>query len=161
MKKIIVAFVIGFTALTANSSKAQVSININIGAQPVWGPVGYDWVDYYYLPDIETYYYVPRHQFIYLSNGRWIFTSSLPARYSRYNLYNGYKVVLNTPRPYLYFNDHKVKYARYKAYKGKQSSIRYSNDPKYFVNPGHPKHSKSKKMSEGKGHDKGRGKGKN
>jgi hypothetical protein len=46
---------------------AQVRVNINIGSQPVWGPVGYDHVDYYYLPDIETYYYVPTRQFVYFN----------------------------------------------------------------------------------------------
>lgn len=42
-----------------NNAKAQVSLNINIGSQPVWGPTGYDHVDYYYFPDIDAYYYVP------------------------------------------------------------------------------------------------------
>jgi hypothetical protein len=55
------------------------------------GTVGYDYVEYYYLPDIETYYYVPKHQFVYLSNGKWIFATSLPSRYSSYNLYSDIK----------------------------------------------------------------------
>ena len=150
MKKLITALVIGFITLSANPIKAQISVNFNIGAQPVWGPTGYNHVDYYYLPDIEIYYYVPRRQFVYMDNGRWNFTSSLPSRYSGYNLYNGYKVVMNTPRPYLSFKDHKVKYAKYKAHKG-QPSIRYSNNPKYFKNPGHPKYSSPSKGNQSNG----------
>ena len=76
---------------------AQVSVNINIGAQPVWGPVGYDYVEYYYMPDIEVYYYVPTRRYVYLSNGNWIFAAALPSRYSYYNIYTGYKVVINEP----------------------------------------------------------------
>jgi hypothetical protein len=78
MKKIILGAVILFAfAVAAKNSQAQVKVgvNINIGSQPVWGPVGYDYVDYYYLPDIDAYYYVPERQFIYLSNGRWAISS--------------------------------------------------------------------------------------
>ena len=140
MKKLIlvIAFISGI--IVTQTAHAQVHLNINVGSQPVWGPVGYDYVDYYYLPDIETYYYVPRRQFIYLNNGQWVFVSALPARYRAYNLYNGYKVVINEPRPYLKFNTHKVFYAKYKGNNRKQVIIRNSNDPKYFVVKGHPKY---------------------
>ena len=69
MKKWILIGLIGILGWVtdANQSSAQVRINVNIGAQPLWGPIGYQHVDYYYLPDIESYYYVPTRQFIYLS----------------------------------------------------------------------------------------------
>jgi hypothetical protein len=54
-------------SMICTPASAQVRVNINIGSQPVWGPVGYDHVDYYYLPDIETYYYVPTRQFVYFN----------------------------------------------------------------------------------------------
>lgn len=44
---------------------------------------------------------------------------ALPPAYRSYNLYNGYKVVVNDYRgttPYVYYNTHKVKYP--KGYKG-------------------------------------------
>ena len=113
MKKLIFLSLFAFVVVTSVTSKAQVSVNI--GLQPDWGPVGYDRVDYYYLPDIETYYYVPKKQYIYLDGGRWVFRSALPGRWGGYNLYNGYKVVINEPRPYLHFDNHKVKYAKYKG----------------------------------------------
>ncbi|MES2652662.1 MAG: hypothetical protein V4663_13045 [Bacteroidota bacterium] len=168
MKKLILVGVLGISLLLQNTVSAQVSINVNIGSQPLWGPVGYDHVDYYYLPDVESYYSVPRRQFIYLNNGNWIFSSSLPARYSSYNLYNGYKVVVNENRPYLNFNTHKVKYVKYKNWGGKQKAIKYSNDRKYYVVSGHPNGTppgQAKKImgkSGGNGKAKGNnGKGKN
>lgn len=121
MRKFIMAVLFLCGAVTAEKASAQVSINI--GLQPAWGPAGYDYVDYYYLPDIETYYYVPKRQFIYLNNGRWIYSAGLPSRYRTYNLYNGYKVVLNAPKPYLQHATYKVKYAKYKGNNGKQLAL--------------------------------------
>lgn len=118
----------------------------------MWGPIGYDRVDYYYLPAIESYYNVPKKQFVYLNNNNWVFSNELPSRYSGYDLYNGYKVVINSPAPYKYFKNHKVKYAKYKS-NHSQSVIRNSKNPKYNVVKGKSKHgaySKSK-ANNGKG----------
>jgi hypothetical protein len=150
-------------------SNAQVNVSVNIGAQPLWGPAGYDVVEYYYLPDLQTYYYVPSRQFVYLNGSNWVFARSLPARYRGYDLYSGYKVVINEPKPYLHFNTHKVKYANYKGAKGKQVVIRDSKDPKYFVVKGHPGNAKGQykaaggnkgggNKAQGKGHGGGKGK---
>lgn len=108
-------------------SKAQVNVNINLGSQPSWGPAGYNYVDYYYLPDIESYYYVPKRQFIYLNNGQWVFANALPSRYQGYNLFSGYKVVINRPTPYLQFQEDRVKYVGYKNKKGAQVTIKQKN----------------------------------
>ena len=105
--------------VSTNTMQAQVSVNVNIGSPPAWGPVGYSSVDYYYLPDIEAYYDIRASQFIYFGRGKWIRSRNLPYHYRNYNLYNGYKVVLNDyhgSRPYNHFKSHKVKY--YKGYKG-------------------------------------------
>lgn len=130
MKKYFLLVSLVLSALLPLKSSAQVSINVNFGAQPLWGPVGYERAEYYFLPDIDSYYHVPSRQFIYLNNSNWVFASNPPSRYSNYNLYNGYKVVLNTPKPYLNFKSHKIRYAKFKG-KGGQTSIRYSNDPRY------------------------------
>src|SRR6478735_10855999 len=100
MKQIFLIALLGMMGLIPFQSSAQVSVNVNIGSQPAWGPVGYDHVDYYYLPDIESYYYVPKRQFVYLSNNNWVFSTRLPSRYRHYDLYSGYKVVINSPSPY-------------------------------------------------------------
>jgi hypothetical protein len=159
MKKLFILFGIGILGLIfiPTASKAQVSLQINIGSQPQWGPTGYNHVEYYYLPDIESYYYVPRRQFVYLSNGRWVFSNNLPSRYSGYNLYNGYKVVINQPRPYAHFNDHKSKYTKYNGYHGKQNMIRNSKDSKYNPAKGQARSVQQKQGNEGRGPVNGKG----
>jgi len=105
--------------LFAYTGQAQISVNVNLGAPPQWGPAGYNDVQYYYLPDVEAYYDVPSSKFIYYSGGTWVRRASHPSRYRTYDLYNGYKVVITDYRgnsPYAHFKEHKVKYA--KGYKG-------------------------------------------
>jgi hypothetical protein len=131
MKNLILAVVFGVASLSSISTKAQVSVNVNIGSQPQWGPTGYNHVDYYYLPDVDAYYYVPTSQYIYQNNGSWIWRNSLPGQYSNYDLYNGYKVVMNTPKPYLSHQNHVKAYSKYKNYGGKQGNIRDSREVKY------------------------------
>ena len=75
MRKIFLTIVTaGLFLLLAPPLKAQVHLNfsVNISSQPVWGPAGYDRVQYYYLPGIDAYYNVPRREFIYRERGRWI-----------------------------------------------------------------------------------------
>jgi len=131
MKRILLAVIFGVASLSSISTKAQVSLNINIGSQPQWGPTGYDHVDYYYLPDVDAYYYVPSSQYIYQNNGSWVWRNSLPSQYSNYNLYNGYKVVVNRNKPYLSHQNDVKQYSKYKNYGGKQGSIRDSKDTRY------------------------------
>lgn len=130
MKKIIITAAIFFSCIAYKSADAQISLSLNIGSQPEWGPTGYDHADYYYMPDIDSYYDVPAHQYIYLENNSWVRHASLPARYSNYNLYNGYKVVVNEPRPWTRATVYRTKYANYKGHKS-QTIIRDSRDVKY------------------------------
>lgn len=155
MKKMILCGVLFLSAIVFNNARSQVrlNVNVNIGSQPVWGPVGYDYVEYYYLPDVEAYYYVPTRQFIYLSGNNWVYAYSLPSRYRTYDLYSGYKVVVNEPKAYRHFRTHK---ARYSSFRGNHSQvvIRNSDQPKYYVVKGHPKYKSDKHR--GKGHNKNR-----
>jgi len=116
---------VGIVLLVSSAIHAQVSVSVNIGTPPAWGPVGYSNVDYYYLPDVQAYYDIRASQFIYFGGRTWIRSRYLPGQYRNYDLYNGYKVVLNDyhgSRPYSNFKNHKVKY--YKGYHGKpQKSI--------------------------------------
>lgn len=123
----------GIILLLSSNMHAQVSVNVNIGNPPAWGPVGYTNVDFYYIPDIESYYDIRLSQFIYFDNGRWIRSKKLPKHYINYDLYNGYKVVLKDYHgrtPYVYYKNHKAKY--YKGYKGKpQKTIGKKQDFHY------------------------------
>ncbi len=154
-------FVFIVAVLLSSTVEAQVSVNLNfnVDRQPVWGPTGYDHVEYYYLPDIDAYYYVPQHRFFYEERGRWIGRSSLPSRYRDYDLYNSYKVVVNEPRPY---RNHETYREKYSSYKGRhdQQPIRDSRDSKYFVNANHPEHNNwVKQQGQGNGNGNGKGKG--
>lgn len=151
MKKVIIFIVFLFTALVFRT-EAQVRVNINIGSQPVWGPPGYDYAQYYYLPDIDAYYSVPQRQFIYPEGNRWVYADALPPRYGNYDLYHSYKVVLNEDRPYLRDNEYREKYAQYRGRRD-QEVIRDRHEEKYWQIKDHPEHNKWK----GDRDDRGRG----
>jgi hypothetical protein len=132
MKKLILSAVLLLSCFAIKTASAQVSVSlgVNIGSQPAWGPVGYDYANYYYMPDIDTYYDVPTHQYVYFDNNIWVHRAYLPVRYRNYNLYNGYKVVINDRNPWLrhgYYRDH------YAGYRGRhdQVIIRNSRDAHY------------------------------
>lgn len=136
MKKLGIALIL----LMSVFAHAQVSINVNIGTPPNWGPQGNDNSRYYYLPDIDTYYDVSQKQFIYDNNGRWVRESRLPAPYRQYDLYGGYKVVLNDYRgdaPYTYHNKHRASYP--KGYHGSPQKNR-GNRPDKNKQNGKQKH---------------------
>ncbi|MCJ8210887.1 hypothetical protein MUY27_14310 [Mucilaginibacter sp. RS28] len=157
MKKLFFIAAITASFLAAKPSDAQVrlNVNVNIGSQPEWGPVGYDYAEYYYLPDIDTYYYVPAHQFVYYNGGSWVRTTNLPPRYRNYNLYNSYKVVINEPNPW---NRASVYRDRYAGYRGRhdQVIIRNSREVKYKEHWDNGRH---RGWDKGHGHDDDRGPG--
>lgn len=162
-KLIIVALLLFFSV----SGQAQISVNVNLGSPPQWGPAGYTDVQYYYLPDVEAYYDVPSSKFIYLNGGTWVHRAYLPGKYKNYDLYNGYKVVMTDYRgnaPYAHFKEHKVKYA--KGYKGHpQKSIGQKpgkgNSGVKVFNKTHSSQNKSRIVTKSSGHggDKKGGKG--
>jgi hypothetical protein len=87
---------------------------------PTWAKAAPVNVNYYYLPDIDTYYDVPARRYIYNSNGKWVRTAVLPSTYSRYNLSTGRTVYLTDYKgnaPYTLYNVHKVKYKGNKHWK--------------------------------------------
>jgi hypothetical protein len=151
----------------SNSINAQISVNVNLGLQPSWGPVGYSSVDYYYIPDVQAYYDVRATQFIFLRNGAWIRSSRLPNQYRNYDLNRGYKVVLNDyhgSRPYTNYRYDRVKY--YKGYKGRpQQSLgnrNHGNDNRGNDNHGNYSNNRSNDNhgnSRGHGNNGNKGKG--
>jgi hypothetical protein len=71
MRRLLVLLAAVCLSSTLNS-QLSISLGFNVDRQPVWGPTGYDHVEYYYLPDIEVYYNVPQHRYYYNERGRWI-----------------------------------------------------------------------------------------
>jgi hypothetical protein len=155
--------VTGIFFVLVTAMQGQVSVNVNIGAPPMWGPVGFNEVHYYYLPGVEAYYDVPASMFIYYEGGVWVHRAYLPGRYKNYDLYGGYKVVMkdyhgNTP--YNDFKHHKQKWG--KGYHGEaQRTIgeRPGKDNHGNKEGGHDNnkqndHGHDKNMKEDHGHDK-------
>ena len=157
----------GIMLFAASTTQAQVSVNLNIGTAPSWGPVGHIETEYYYLPDVEAYYDIRATQFIYFGGGRWVRSRHLPYRYRDYDLNRGYKVVLNDyhgARPYNHFKSHKVKY--YKGYNGRDHrNMGYNNNRRVYVdqrgNDNHRRYDKHREYNKhdnrNKGHNKGHG----
>jgi len=132
MKKIIfgAALLISVFAIKPADAQLKINLNLNIGSQPEWGPTGYDHVEYYYMPDIDAYYYVPGHQYVYQQNNTWVRTTTLPTRYRNFDVYNSYKVVVNQPEPWRNQTAIRAKYARFKG-QHNQTIIRDSRETKY------------------------------
>jgi hypothetical protein len=167
MKKIIFAVMalLSFFSFKAADAQVSVSLGINIGSQPAWGPVGYDYARYYYMPDIDVYYSVPTHQYVYYQNNAWIKASVLPGRYGNFDPYQSYKVVINEKDPWLKNNVYRTKYATYKG-RHDQVIIRDSRDEKYRdhwdngKHKGWDKQKYKKQKNEGGDDDHGNGHGK-
>lgn len=156
--KLLIAGILFFITAIAFSQ-----VTIVVGSPPAWGPAGYSNVQYYYLPDVESYYDVHNSRFIYYERGTWVRRATLPKRYRTYDLYNGYKVVMADYRgnaPYVHFKEYKVKYK--KGYKGPhQKSIGPKPDHKFSESKKQNNRvvEKSTKMKSSKGNTNKSGKG--
>ncbi|WP_035671894.1 hypothetical protein [Flavobacterium sp. 83] len=167
---------LGIILFASSTIHAQVSVSLNIGTRPDWGPSGYAEAEYYYLPDVEAYYDVRATQFIYFGDERWIRSRYLPRQYRNYDLYSGYKVVLNDyhgSRPYRNFNNDRSRY--YRGYRGnEQRNVGYNNNRREYENRrgndnhreydnrrGHDNHGNNdnRRGNEGNGHGNGNGHG--
>lgn len=128
------------------TSQAQVSVSVNVGL-PAWGPPAFPAAEFYYLPEIETYYDVHQANFIYFGAGRWIRSRHLPAHCADYDLYRGRTVVLDDYHghaPYRYYREHRVRYAPRRTYAYRPAQVVYV---------------KEKHHGHGNGHYKGKGRG--
>ena len=133
MKKLIFILSLGlmFGMSHINKIEAQMHVSINIDVQPAWGPSGYNYVEYYYIPEINVYFDVINRMFYYPNRGRWISALFLPVAYSYYDFYSLYKIVLNGVfQPWRYNSNHVRLYAGYR-HNYTQVPIYYMNEPYY------------------------------
>ncbi|HEY5325692.1 MAG TPA: hypothetical protein VIJ27_01725 [Mucilaginibacter sp.] len=132
MKKLFVMAVLVFGCFSFKMAVAQngFGIGVNIGSQPDWGPVGYHHVRFYYLPDIDAYYDVNAHQYVYNDNNVWVHGETLPPSYGNFDKYHSYKVVLNQRNPWEHQEAIRNKYAGYKS-RTDQRNIHDSHDYHY------------------------------
>jgi len=156
MKKLIFTAAIVFGCLLFKTADAQLVIRagINIGSQPEWGPVGYTNAQYYYMPDIDAYYDVPAHQYVYRENNVWVHRGYLPPRYRNYDKYHGYKAVINERNPWEHNEQWRKKYEGFRG-RHDQQIIRESHDVRYRNHwRGNDDHHD---QGHGNNHDKGHG----
>lgn len=100
--------------IAVSSAQAQVKTTVTI---PDWGVAGYDKATYYYIPATESYYDIRKGQYVYMQDGKWVRTTTLPPAYKDFDLYDGYKVVLTDDKePFADYDNLRMKYA--KDYKG-------------------------------------------
>lgn len=131
--KLIATGIILFAA--AATSQAQVSINLNIGTpavvvRPAWVPQNHVNVDFYYIPEIQSYYDVSSGLYVYLDNGNWCRTRYVPVRYRNYNLNHARRIELrgyHGSRPYTYYNCHNERYSNNRYNNRYVESRRYDN----------------------------------
>ncbi len=136
MKKLLyIAMLLG-GMLYLNPTRAQVSVNINIGSQPLWGPVGYDYARFYYMPEMDVYYDVVHRRYTYYHGRKWVTRASLPSRYRHYDMYRTYKVVINDRDPW---HRHSHYHKQYHRHRSNYSQVvlrdgrgRYDRDDKHY-----------------------------
>ena len=145
MKNLICTIAIVASGFLPNVIDAQAPVCTwciaNTTIQPAWGPAGYDFVDYYYFPDIDVYYNVPNQKFVFEQRGVWQSKSSLPVRYAGFYLYRAYNVVINNVEPCLELEENRIKYVSIKGMHNKVA-IRDSRDHVYVKTSELAEHSK-------------------
>ncbi|MDR2469051.1 MAG: hypothetical protein LBD27_01030 [Tannerella sp.] len=134
MKRFVFILSLGWAAgmFNVNQAAAQhVSVHVNIDHQPAWGPTGYDYVAFYYFPELNIYFDVNNARFYYLSGRKWMYSYYLPMAFRRYDLYRMYKVVLNDyPKPWIHNRLHIHNYKHFR-HNYSQVCISHSKEHRY------------------------------
>ena len=94
----------------------QLSVHVSFHV-PGWAPsyANAERVRYYYFPDIECYYDARTAEYIYLDNGRWIFSRLLPPWYEWFDPSTAFVIALNYRvfEPWRHFHYYVAHYPRY------------------------------------------------
>ncbi len=128
MKKLFATLAVSAALIFCSVPAQAQQININI--QPAWGPTGYDYAEFYYIPELNVYYDIINSLFYYYNAGHWVGAAYLPVKYRRYDLYNMYKVVLNgNPQPWL---DNRLHKRAYRHLRDDRTQVPIRHDPNPF-----------------------------
>ncbi|GGH07312.1 hypothetical protein [Mucilaginibacter phyllosphaerae] len=125
MKKSFILSAILFGSLIYSNTQAQISVHIgfNVPARRVYVPAPPpqpvmvydndefdDSDDYYYLPEVEAYYSIPRHCYYYQDGGRWVSAAYLPGAYRNYDWRSAQRYEIRGSRPYMYHDKYLSKW---------------------------------------------------
>lgn len=133
MKKLFLCVAVTVTAAMFSIASASTHGESNMEPGSKWSLGQGDEVQYYYLPEIDAYYYVPRKQYIYQSAGHWTFSSMLPAAYRNFDLESSNKIVINQAGAYRYNAQHKAQYGATQANASKKDKS-FDADKKQLQN---------------------------
>lgn len=140
MKKILFLTLLT-SSLACTRIFASTRVVSNIAQQPIWGPVGYDHADFYFLPEIDCYYDIAAHQFVYEKNGSWVYSTSVPPQAKSIDLFRTYKVVMRGQHPWFQHVPNRIRYVSYRT-NHTQPVIRDCHQQRYWVIADHPEHNK-------------------
>lgn len=127
MKKIILmsAFLMGFSIL---QTKAQVHVNVNLGAPVEKAPFYNDQDDYYYMPDYGVYYNVRRRVYVYQDDGHWLYNQNLPDRYQQADYRHAHYIRVHDRQPYMREGDYHTRYYHQEERHGMDDHRNYHGD---------------------------------
>jgi len=157
MKKLIILSAIAASGLFyAKTADAQISIHLgfNIPVRHVYAPAPQPVVvqetpvydddnvpadyngddDYYYLPEVEAYYSVPRHCYYYNDGNSWVTAAYLPGAYRNYNWRSAVRYEVRSPRPYMHHDLYRSRWGGYaggRANWGNRFNNRYNGGYAY------------------------------
>ncbi|MBB6128734.1 hypothetical protein [Mucilaginibacter lappiensis] len=144
MKKLIILSAIAASGLFyTKTANAQISIHLGfnipvrqpepvvVQETPVYDddnvPADYN-DDYYYLPEVEAYYCVPRHCYYYNDGSSWVSAAYLPGAYRNYNWRTAVRYEVHAPRPYMRNDFYR---SRWGGYAGDRANWGHRFDNRY------------------------------
>src|ERR1035437_6759125 len=82
---------------------------------PSWAQPYTPGVRYYYFPDIESYYDLSTQEFVYLNDGQWNYSPTLPDIYAGFDLSSCFTVAINynTYQPWMHHQYYVSHYPMY------------------------------------------------
>ncbi len=124
------SLIVVFTVLLLTGSCTIAYVPSYTPDVPVWAPPynNVEKVQYYYLPDIECYYDVLNHEYVYRVENNWLFANTLPSSYDWYDLNNAFAIVIDVRvnEPWRHSEYYTVHYPRY-YYRSRYKNYRDPN----------------------------------
>src|ERR1700742_1782253 len=128
MKKLAIISAIALSGLLYNTANAQIRIHLGLhfNPRPVYvparvvvqdqpvayaEPANYDGdEDYYYLPDVDSYYSVTDQCYYYNDGGNWVSAAYLPGAYRDFDWRNARRFEVRAPRPFMHNDYYRARY---------------------------------------------------
>jgi hypothetical protein len=128
MKKLAIISAIALSGLLYNTANAQIRIHLGLhfNPRPIYvparvvvqdqpvayaEPANYEGdEDYYYLPDVDSYYSVTDQCYYYNDGGNWVSAAYLPGAYRDFDWRNARRFEVRAPRPFMHNDYYRARY---------------------------------------------------